>query len=91
MAFVTELGDAFGGEHSFCLGAVGVVAVGTLDLAFNDGMVRHLVGIGPFILMATKAHRGLFYRRAGRMNVMAGSTGYIVLFVGSHIPQSHMR
>jgi hypothetical protein len=87
MAFVTELGDAFGGEHSFCLGAVGVVAVGTLDLAFNDGMMRHLVGIGTGVLVAAEANRGLFNCGAGRMNVMAGDTGYIILLVCAHIPQ----
>jgi hypothetical protein len=91
MAFVTELVDVFCLDHVFCQGAMGIVAIGTLDLAFNDRMVRDLVGVGPDIFMAAKAHRGLFYRRAGRMNVMAGGTGYIVLFVGSHIPQSHMR
>ena len=87
MALVAQLVGILGLEHMFCLSAVGVMAIGTLDLAFNDGMVRHLVGVGPFIFVAAKAYRGLFHCGAGRMNVMAGGTGYIVLFVGS--PISH--
>lgn len=90
MAFVTELGNVFGADHAFCLSAVGIVAIGALDLAFNDGMMRHLVDVGTDTLMTVEAHRGLFYRGTGRMNVMAGDTGHIVLFVCAHVPQGQM-
>lgn len=45
VTLVAELVDALGLEHMFCQGAVGIVAIGALDLAFDDGMVRELVGV----------------------------------------------
>lgn len=90
MTLVTELIDALGIDHVFGLGAMGVVAIGTLDLAFNDGMVRDLVGVGSDILMAAEANRGLFYGGTGRMNIMAGDTAHVILLVGAHIPQAKM-
>lgn len=87
MAFVAELVDVFGFEHLFGQGAVGVVAVGTFYLAFDDGVMRHLVCIGPHILMTVEAHCGLFHGGARRVDIVAGGTAYVVLFVRAHIPQ----
>ena len=88
MAFVAELIGAFGIEQVLCLGAMGVVAIGALDLAFDDWVMRPLVDVGTDIFMTIEAHCGLSYGGAGRMNVMAGNTGYVVLLVRTHIPQS---
>ncbi len=90
MAAVTELINTFGLDHVFGQGAMGIMAIRTFDLALNDGMVRHLIGIGADILMTAETHLGLVYCRPGSMAVVAGSTGNIIFLVGAHIPQSQI-
>lgn len=90
MAFVAKEIDGIGLDHVFCLGAVGVVAIRALDFALNDGMMRHLVGIGTDIFMAVEAHCGLFYGGTRGMDIVAGDTGYIIFLVRAHIPQGKM-
>lgn len=87
MAGITELINTFGLDHVFAQGAMGIMAIRTFDLALNDGMMRHLVGIGADILMTAETHLGLVYCRPGGMAVVAGSTGDIIFLVGAHIPQ----
>jgi len=59
MAFVTELVGAFRIDHVLGQGAVRVMAVGTHNLAFDNRMMRHLIGIRTHIPMTGKAYRGL--------------------------------
>ena len=86
MALVTEQVVAFGIDHMGGKSAMGVVAIGTFDLAFDNGMMRDLVGIGTDIFVAAEADFRLFYRGAGLMDIMAGDTGDIVLLVRPHVP-----
>ena len=86
MALVTEQVVALGIDHVGGKGAMGVVAIRTFDLAFDNGVMRYLVGIGTDIFVAAEADFRLFYRGAGLMDIMAGDTGDIVLLVRPHVP-----
>ena len=86
MALVAELVVVFRVDHVFRQGAMGVMAVGAHHLALDDGMMRHLVGVGADILVAVEARLWLVYGKARGMDGVAGNAGDIILFVCTHIP-----
>ena len=86
MALVTELVVALGVDHVGGQGAMGVMAVGTFDLPFDNGMMRHLVGVGTDIFVAAETDFRLFDDGAGLVESMAGDTGDIILLVCPHVP-----
>ena len=90
MALVAKQVVAFGIDHVGGKGAMGVVAIGTFNLAFDNGMMRYLVGIGTDISVAAEAYFRLFYRGAGLMDIMAGDTGDIILLVRPHVPHGQI-
>jgi len=55
MALVAELIDVLGLDAAMAQSAVGVVAIGTLDLAFNYRVVRVFVGLRFNVLVAFEA------------------------------------
>jgi len=90
MAFVAELIGAFSLEHVFCLGTMGVMAIGALDLAFDDWVMGPLVGIGTGIFVTIEANLCLSYGGSRGVDIVAGNTGHIILLVFAHIPQGKM-
>lgn len=70
---------------------MGIMAVGALDLALDDRMMRDFVSIGTHIPMAVKTDGRLIDRGAGLMDCMATYTGNIVTAVLTHIPQGQVR
>ena len=90
MALVTEQVVALGIDHVGGEGAMGVVAIGTFNLAFDNGMMRYLVGIGTDIFVAAEADFRLFDCGAGLMDIMAGDTGDIILLVRPHVPHGQI-
>lgn len=87
MTLVAELVVGFRIDHVLRERAMGIVAVGTVDLAFTDWMVRHLVDIGTYVPMAIKADLGLLHGRPRLVDPMTGDAGHVVFFVRAHVPE----
>lgn len=88
MAGVTELVDGLRFDHRLGHGTVGVVAIGALDLAFDNRVMRELVGFGTHVLVAFEAFFRLLGVRLGRfVHGVAGCAGDIFLLVLGVIPE----
>ena len=86
MAFVAKLIDIVFLDHAMALGAMGVMAIGTLYFSFVNRMVRLLARRHFDIFVAGIADIGLGYCGAAGVDIMAGYTGHIIAFVCSHLP-----
>ena len=86
MAFVAKLIDIVFLDHAMALGAMGVMAIGTLYFSFVNRMVRLLARRHFDIFVAGIADIWLGDRRFASVDIVARDAGHIIAFVCSHLP-----
>jgi len=90
VALVTKVIDRIGLDQLRASTAVGIVAAQALDSAFDDGMVRLLIDLRSYVLMAGKAQirlsgfQELFQALVDRMAIVACDAGDLM---AAHIPE----
>ncbi len=90
VAPIAQLIDGVGLDQLPAKSAVDLMAIGAADEAFDDGMMRLFVELGPDVPMAGEADLRLRDLEAGRgdgMNGMAPGAGDDVFPVRAHVPE----